>query len=127
MSERDVLLRRARELLASSRLLLDHGDLASSVSRSYYAMFLSAEALLHTKALAPSSHRGLIAAFGEHFVKDGTFSREDGRLLADAHEQRVAADYDAALRIPLDQAAGLLASAHAFVDHVDRYLREHAS
>jgi len=127
VNERDLLLRRARELLASAQLLLDHGDLGSSVSRSYYAMFLSAEALLHTRGIAPSSHRGLIAAFGEHFVKAGTFSREDGRLLADAHEQRVAADYDPALRIPLDQAAGLLASARAFVDEVERYLREHAS
>lgn len=126
MNETDVLLTRARELLASARLLLDHGDTASSVSRSYYAMFLAAEALLRTRGLAPHSHRGLIAAFGEHFVKNGAFSRDEGRLLADAHEQRVAADYDAALRVPPEKASELLAAAHAFVDHAEGYLRGRA-
>lgn len=77
-----------------------------------------------TRASPPSSHRGLIGAFGERFVKNGAFSKEEGRLLADAHEQRVAADHDAGLRIPPDQAERLLAWARAFVDHAERHLPE---
>jgi uncharacterized protein (UPF0332 family) len=122
MSETDALLARARELLASADLLLAHGDHASSVSRSYYAMFMAAEAALLRRGLAPGSHRGVVAAFGESFVRDGTFAREDGRALARAHEQRVAAEYDATTLVPAAEARELLAVATAFVGKVSAFV-----
>lgn len=123
MSEVEAHLTRARELLASADLLLEHGDTGSSVSRSYYAMFLAAEAALLTRHAAPSSHRGLIAAFGEHFVKTGLFEKADGRALSAAHEQRVAAEYDATTRVPREEAAALLHVARGFVGKVEAFLR----
>lgn len=123
MSEVEALLRRARELLASARLLLDHHDAASSVSRAYYAMFLAAEAALLARGLSPASHRGAIQAFGQHLVKTGAFSKEDGRALARAHEQRVAAEYDASTRVPDMEARELFVTASAFVARVEAFLR----
>lgn len=73
MKETRDLERRARRYLQSAKLLLDSGDMESSVSRAYYAMFYAAEAALVTKGLAFSSHKGVIAGFGEHFVKTGVF------------------------------------------------------
>jgi len=63
------LIERAKKYLKSSRTLLVDGDYESSVSRAYYAMFYSAEAVLLTKNLSFSSHRGVISAFREYFVK----------------------------------------------------------
>ena len=49
MSEIESLIERARKYLRSAELLLKEGDHESSVSRAYYAMFYSAQALLLTK------------------------------------------------------------------------------
>ncbi|HIH70014.1 MAG TPA: HEPN domain-containing protein [Methermicoccus shengliensis] len=60
---------------------LNIGDYDSCVSRSYYAMFFMGEAVLLTKNLSASSHKGVISLFGEHFVKTGIFEREIERRL----------------------------------------------
>lgn len=123
MTEIEAHMIRARELLASAQLLLDHGDTASSVSRSYYAMFLSAEAALLTLGVTPASHRGVIANFGERFVKTGIFAKAIGRDLSRAHEQRVAAEYDATTRVPVDEARALLETARSFVAAMATFLK----
>lgn len=126
MTAVDAHMARARELLASAHLLLAHGDHASSVSRSYYAMFLAAEAALLTRRVTPASHRGVIAGFGEHFVKAGVFPKELGRSLSRAHEQRVAAEYDATTRVPAAEAEDLLRVATGFVATIDVFLGKEA-
>lgn len=55
MNEVNSLLERADKYLRSARILLEEGDYESSVSRTYYAMFYSAQAMLLT--LAVSSRR----------------------------------------------------------------------
>lgn len=122
MSDVDALLARARELLGSAKLLLDHGDTASSISRAYYAMFMAAEAALLSIGVSASSHRGVVATFGEHFVKTGPFAKADGRDLAYAHEQRVAAEYDPSTRVPVEEATALLRTATGFVEKVTAFL-----
>lgn len=120
----DALLARARELLASAGLLLEHGDTASSVSRAYYAMFMAAEAALLSKGESARSHRGVVAAFGERFVKTRALEKAVGRDLAAAHEQRAAAEYDPTARVPAEEAKRLLRTATAFVDRIETLLRE---
>ena len=73
MKEADSLIKRAMKYLKSARLLLENGDYESSVSRAYYAMFYSTEAILLTKDLSFSSHKGVISAFGEYFIKEDIF------------------------------------------------------
>lgn len=64
-------LKRARQHLKSARALLVHEDFADSVSRSYYAIFQTARALLATEQLESRKHSGVIALFNRHFVKTG--------------------------------------------------------
>ena len=77
------LLEKAGRYLRSAELLLD-GDFGSCVSRCYYAMFYSTEAILLTNDLKASSHKGVISLFGEHFIKtgklDGEFAGSSPRL-----------------------------------------------
>ena len=75
-------------------MLLKEEDYESSVSRTYYAMFYSVQAMLLTKNLSFSSHKGVISAFGEHFVKTGVLTREMGRELNRAFEKRQIGDYE---------------------------------
>ncbi len=67
MNEVKSLLSRARRYIKSAKLLIKDGDHESAVSRVYYAMFYSVEALLLTKGLSFSSHKAVISTFGQHF------------------------------------------------------------
>ena len=54
-----------RDKISGRESILKEGDYESSVSRTYYAMFYCAQAILLTKNLSFSSHKGVISAFGD--------------------------------------------------------------
>ena len=126
MSSEDIksLVEKAKRFLKSSKLLLDAKDYDSTVSRVYYAMFFSTEALLLTKSLAPKSHSGLISLFGEHFVKTNIFSREMGRQLNRAYDKRLMGDYGTAIIIDTNEAKGLLNIGQDFIKNIADYLEK---
>lgn len=57
MKEVESLVKRAKRYIKSAQLLLKEGDYESSVSRTYYAMFFSAQAILLTRNLSFSSYK----------------------------------------------------------------------
>ncbi|KAF5414127.1 MAG: hypothetical protein C5S48_09960 [Candidatus Methanogaster sp.] len=124
MREAASLIERAKKYLKSSRTLLVDGDYESSVSRAYYAMFYSAEAVLLTKNLSFSSHRGVISAFGEYFVKTDIFPRDMGRELNRAFEKRQLGDYEYTFVISEDEAQEILEQSKHFVERVIQYLEK---
>jgi len=69
------LVKKARKFISTSKLLLNHEDFDSSVSRTYYAMFYIVEALLLSKNLKFKSHRGVISGFGQHFINTNIFPK----------------------------------------------------
>ncbi len=89
----ELLLERADDNLESIQLLIDNGYHDIAVSRSYYAMFYAAEAVLLTKNLKFSSHSGVVSQFGIHFIKTGIFKPELGRDFNRAFDDRSSADY----------------------------------
>ncbi len=124
MKEAAALIERAKRYLKSSKMLLDDGDYESSVSRAYYAMFYTAEAVLLTKNLSFSSHGGVISAFGEHFVKTDIFPKDMGRDINRAFEKRQLGDYEYTFVISKDEAEELLDRSKHFVEEVIRYLKK---
>jgi len=124
MREAASLIERAKKYLKSSRMLLVDGDYESSVSRAYYAMFYSAEAVLLIENLSFSSHRGVISAFGEHFVKTDIFPRAMGRELNRAFEKRQLGDYEYTFVISGDEAREILDQSKHFVESVILYLEK---
>lgn len=111
----DGYFARAVKYLDSADVLLAHGDYESSVSRSYYAMFFAAEAALLARGLSYATHRGVAAAFGEQFVKNGPLPRSLARDFTRALEKRLLSDYGEGFALSRDEAAELLAQARAFV------------
>jgi uncharacterized protein (UPF0332 family) len=61
-------LESAREKLTAAKDLLENKHYKDSVSRSYYAIFTAARALLATRQLDSSKHSGVIGLFNQHFV-----------------------------------------------------------
>jgi len=122
MKEIELLIERANKYLKSAEMLFAAEDFESSVSRTYYAMFYSAQAMLLTKSLSFSSHRGVISAFGEHFIKTGVFPRGMGREFHRTFEKRQLSDYEYTFVISRDEAEQVLASGQEFVEQITQYL-----
>lgn len=122
MREINSLIQRAKRTVRSAELLLNEGDFDSSVSRSYYAMFYAAEALLLTKDLRFSSHRSVISLFGEHFVKTGIFGPEMGKKLSKTFEKRLVGDYSFSPQVDGETAREVLNWAKEFIKEIEDYL-----
>ncbi|HHT9120586.1 MAG TPA: HEPN domain-containing protein [Candidatus Hypogeohydataceae bacterium YC41] len=118
------LIERARKYLKSSETLLKEEDYESSVSRAYYAMFYSAEAALLTKNLSFSSHKGVISAFGEHFIKTNILPKEMGKELNRAFEKRQLGDYEYTFVISREEAEEILVNGKNFVEKIVLYLKQ---
>ena len=124
MKEIKSLVEKAKKYLRSAEILLKEGDYESSVSRTYYAMFYCAQAMLLTKNLSFSSHKSIISAFGEHFVKTGVFPKEMGRELNRAFEKRQLGDYEYTFVISKREAEEMLESGKKFVNEIVQHLKE---
>jgi len=122
MKEIDSLIQRANRYLTSAEILLREGDYESSISRTYYAMFYSAQAMLLTKSLSFSSHKAVISAFDEHFVKTGVFPREMGREFNRAFEKRQLADYEYTFVLCEEEAEETLVNGRKFVEEIVQHL-----
>jgi uncharacterized protein (UPF0332 family) len=123
MKEVETLLKRTDVYVKSSELLHYEGDFDSSVSRSYYAMFFTAEALLANSRIEFSSHKSVISQFGKHFVKTGIFKPKFGRNLRRAFERRLIGDYSYASQITKDESLEALGWAHEFIAEIRDYLK----
>jgi uncharacterized protein (UPF0332 family) len=107
----EVCLREAEVLRASG---LPYG----AASRAYYAVFHAARALLVSRGLEPASHRGVVSLIGEHYVRSGVLSAEQGRMVSRMQRDREDADYQVGSVFTDDQAAEAVRSAQRFIEAV---------
>ncbi len=122
IKEIEDLLKKAKRYLRSAEVLLSDGDCDSCVSRCYYAMFFTAEAVLLTKGLKASSHKSVISLFGKHLIKTGIFKKDLGKSLNDAYDMRLAGDYGTGSIVTDEEAESMLKTAKNFVDELKNYL-----
>ena len=87
-------------------------------------MFFIAEALLLTKGLSASSHKGVISLFGEHFVKTEVFKRDLGKAFNDAYDKRLVGDYGVGFLVTKEEARDLLEIAQKFIQELKSYLNK---
>ena len=126
MSNNNVnfLIEKANKFLNTAEQSLNHSDYDSSVSRTYYAMVYVVKALLSTKNVKTKSHKGLISAFGENFVKTNLFPKEFGKNLKRAFDLRLTGDYEFTDSIDKKDAEELLIIGKVFVEKIKQYLKE---
>ena len=97
-NERDIIV--CRELEKAQRTFDDvlfcvgEGKWETAANRLYYALFHAMSALLIHDGYQVKSHRGVLAMFGEHYVKTEIFTKADGSLLSDLVIMRDNADYN---------------------------------
>jgi len=89
------------------------------VSRSYYAVFQAARALLAVEGLESRKHSGVVSLFNRHFVKPARVEKQIGAILKDAWRQREIADYSDVADFGRDEAQQLLRDAGTFVTTIE--------
>ncbi|MBI3399658.1 MAG: HEPN domain-containing protein [Deltaproteobacteria bacterium] len=122
MTEIKNLLARSDRYVKSAKILIEDEDYESAVSRAYYAMFYVVEALLLTKEMSFSSHKAVISAFGEQFVKTGILKKDFSKVLTRAFEKRQIGDYEFTFTVTEKEAVELLIEAENFIAAIADYL-----
>jgi len=92
--ELQAMVQKARRYVESAEALRLRSDFDSAVSRLYYAMFYCAEALLRARGHSFFSHRAVISAFAQQFVKPGPLPRDLHKWLQTAFEKRQVSEHE---------------------------------
>jgi uncharacterized protein (UPF0332 family) len=121
------LLEKAERAIQAAEALLTTVGAEFAAGRAYYAMFYTAEALLHERSQSFSKHGALHAAYGKEFTKSGLLDPKFHRWLLNAFDVRLQEDYDAETLVSgelveemLEQARMFLAAAREFLSQEDQ-------
>jgi uncharacterized protein (UPF0332 family) len=116
------LLEKSRQSLSAAKDLLNSGYPDFSASRSYYAMFYLASAMLETAGLSFSKHSGVISSFGQKIVRPGTVPPEFHRWLISAQQLRLTGDYGEPNSVDTEQAKQQIERAEQFLNTIEPLL-----
>ncbi|MEW5766828.1 MAG: HEPN domain-containing protein [bacterium] len=86
-------MERSKESIQAAEIMLENGMLASSMNRTYYAMFYAVQALLVLHGVSFSKHGQVKGYFNRELIKTGILPIEMGRLYNKAFEYRQQFDY----------------------------------
>ena len=120
-------LDRARQELRAVEINIREELYAVAISRSYYAMFYAASAVLASSGIVRSKHSAVISAFRQHFIKTGLIEAEFGDLLGVSFDARQESDYDLIPAVDRELALKRLNDAQRFVERIVAYLKSAGS
>lgn len=99
---------------------LDDNDAKWATIKAYYSIFHSARALLYSAGYREKSHRALLAALNELFVKTGKFPADLLQTFEDGMDLREDADYGQTFS--KESASDLIDDAKVFLGKVKEML-----
>lgn len=117
------LLERAEKSIHDASLLRNESSFNTAISRSYYAAFYSAEAILISKEVTTRSHKGVITMFGKHLIVSGEIEPKFGRILQQLFNPRQTSDYSIMEEYTLEDAEKAISLAVSFVARIKQELQ----
>ncbi len=118
------LLGKAERAIQASGVLLDSVGAEFAAERAYYAMFYTAEALLHERDQRFSKHSAVHAAYGKELAKTGLLDPKFHRWLINAFDARLQDDYDAQSLVSDERVEEMLDQARVFLEAAREFLQE---
>jgi len=122
MSEINQLVSLAYEDIETAEFLFSGQRYRSCLSRAYYAMYYSAQALLLSENIETSTHKGVIKLINMHFVRTNQLDRTIFKLLSDAYDLRQLGDYSPNFIATSLSAREAIDNAQIFIDEINRIL-----
>ncbi len=118
-------LQLAAENLAAAALVAGNGLYRNAVTSLYYAAYHAVVALLAAHGIETSSHDGVQAMFGLHFVKPGVVDKNAGKHLGNLYHVRLTADYKGYVDLDRTDYDDAARQARIVVQAAAHYLRQH--
>jgi len=116
-------LEKAKEHLKSAENLLKNKHFRDSISRSYYAVFSAARAILALKELDSKKHSGVISLFNQNFVKTGLINVDASKIIKEAKSYRENADYKDFFIISKEETEKQLKNAERFIKEIENKIK----
>ena len=117
-----AIIVKAKDSLDAAKLLADQGYYDFAASRTYYAMFYTAQALLLARGLSFSSHADVIANFGKEYSKTRELDRKFHKYLIAVQDLRSQGDYNYHPGVPEDHAREAISWAGEFLAVAEAFL-----
>ena len=108
-------LAKSKDAAEEMEILLKASRFSGACDRAYYAVFHATQALLARDGREFSSHEAVIAAFGREFAKTKKVDPKYHRILREAFDVRLTADYDIEAVVSLETAVILIADCRDFL------------
>lgn len=111
-------LEKAQKAIRHAEANIGMGFVEVSANRLYYAAYYAVSALLIANGFKAQTHSGIISLFGQHFVRTGIVSKEDGKLYAQLFSYRLKGDYEDNFDLDFDEIKPLVEPAKAFISRI---------
>lgn len=117
-------LERAYETMKEAALLAEKEYYNAAVNRLYYACYYATESLLLKHKIEATSHAGVKAMLGLHFVSKGLIPISIGKTLSTLYEKRQSGDYDDFIYCDKEMTEDLTIQAKSFIDCLAELVKE---
>lgn len=117
-------LEKAQKTFEDMEFCVQQEKWETAANRLYYALFHAVSALLIYDGYKVKSHRGVMALFGEYYIRTGLFNRADGALLSDLVIMRDNADYNCFYEADEQKLTPFIAPTQQLIDKIKQYIAE---
>ncbi|MBP3213272.1 MAG: HEPN domain-containing protein [Bacteroidaceae bacterium] len=95
-----------------------------AANRLYYALFHAVSAMLIHDHHEVGTHRGAVNMFSLYYVKEGIFTKEEGRLYSRLQRLREDGDYNCSIEVEQDEVEEKIEPTRQLIDKIKRYIAE---
>ena len=93
-------------------------------NRLYYAVFHAVNALLIHDGHPVNTHKGVIALFGNYYIRTGIFASEDGRLYSDLQTMRNNSDYNCSYDATQQEIEPMIEPAKTLIAKISKFIEQ---
>lgn len=120
--ERTILVNleyeKGKSFLEQAEKIVELGYWDMVANRLYYAVFHAVSALLIKNGHKVGTHKGVVLLFGQHYIKTGIFSINEGRLYSQLQTMREKADYVCTFQTSQEEIVPMLEPARKMIEKI---------
>ena len=95
-----------------------------AANRLYYSLFHAVSALLISDHHEVGTHRGAVNKFSLYYVKEGVFTKEEGRLYSRLQRLREDGDYNCSIDVEQDEVEEKIDPTRQHIEKIKRYIAD---
>lgn len=117
-------IKQAEEALFEISVLIENKFLSLAVNRIYYSIFYAISAVSIKDDFSTSKHKKLLGWFNKNYISTGSLSKEFGKMIYAAYENREKSDYDFLFEMTKEEIIKYFELAKEFVSEIKKLLED---